>query len=128
MMRNVIAGQAAGAASCPNCREPLNSFERLPAAPPTSDTLTASVSFEEDLFEFDDDSSVELELPVFIPGQITHAMVNSLYSPILVDYIWNQVRSKQIDHLAAYSKVYTSLLTVQAVCRGGLVRMRKSAR
>lgn len=99
---------ADGPKSCPNCRNPLGPYERLaPDSPVSTGTLT---------YEPEDDP------PVLQLGVETEETIRFQYTPPIAPYIWNQVSKTGVDHLAAYSRVYTSLLTIQAVMRGHLIR------
>ena len=65
----------------------------------------------------------EPETPILnAPGVQTQPLIEFQYAAPIASYIWDQVQTTGIHHLAAYSKVYTSLLTIQAVARGHLAR------
>ena len=104
-LRNILAA----ATTCPNCRNPLSEHERLPE--PTLHIDTSAVA------AFD-------EVPIVLPNGVTRSMLESLYVWPLSDYIYNRVEKTGVHHQAAYSTVFTSLLTAQAAIRGGLVRSR----
>ena len=87
-----------GPKTCPNCRNPLGPSERLPSSPQ------------------------EPEPPILTPGVQTQSLIEFQYAAPIAPYIWDQVQKTGVHHLAAYAKVYTSLLTIQSVARGHLVR------
>ncbi len=110
-MRNILAA----ATNCPNCRNPLSEHERIEA--PVIIPRLNLTDLQDDLFLAPEPiPTLRLETSI--------EMLESLYAWPLSDYIYNRVEKTGVHHQAAYSTVFTSLLTVQAVLRGGLVRSR----
>jgi len=89
---------ADGPKTCPNCRNPLGPTEQLPG------------------------SVQEPEPLILTPGVQTQPLIEFQYAAPIASYIWDQVQKTGVHHLAAYSKVYTSLLTIQAAIRGHQAR------
>ena len=97
----------AGLYSCPYCRTALKATE-LPqhlVAEQEEDAQEVATTLEE-------------------PGRVTEQMINSLYAQPLATYVWRQCLSPNRCHYAAWSSVYTSMLTLQAAARGFLTRRR----
>jgi len=98
----------AGIYSCPCCRTSLKETE-----------LPQHIIAEQE----EDAAEVVAELTEQ-PGQVTEQMIRSLYAEPLVRYVWHQCAQGNRCHYAAWSSVYTSMLTLQAVARGFLTRRR----
>lgn len=116
-MRNVLAA----ATTCPNCRNTLSEHECIlvPHRHPHIPTLNLT-DIQDDLFLAPEQPAILIG----IPGVTTREQLESYYSAEICDYIYEWMRQTGVTHYAAYSKVFTSLLTVQAVMRGCLVRRR----
>jgi len=119
MVRNIQAA----ATTCPNCRKPLNEYETV-AALSTPIVPPLLMPPPREILNPEDDDYYPPTPRAPIPRVQTYPMIEALYAPNIREYVWKEVSTKGIHHQAAYSKVFTSLLTAQACVRGGLVRRR----
>lgn len=97
----------AGHYKCPCCRTALKATE-LP---------------QHIIAEREEDAA-EVAVTLSQPGQVTEEMINNLYAETLAPYVWHRVANGNRCHYAAWSSVYTSMLTLQAAARGFLTRRR----
>lgn len=117
-----------GPKSCPNCRNPFGPFEQLPAVfAPDNETL--SYEPEDDSFDEQIPEPPTLQqLPIPSPP-ITLALTPSAayqfqYAAPIAHYIMDLCEKTGVHYLPAYSKVFTSLVSIQATVRGHLARQR----